>query len=85
MIKQIKKLWAGRAWVHGKYLNKCSQEKTYLKLKYQGDTMTIPYDSFKQVFDRKKTVRDKFNPDIIHNQYGVIWIPDDNSVKPLFT
>jgi len=76
VTKEVKTLWAGRAWVHAKYLNLATRNKTPLVLNYKGDTMTIQPEDFRARFDRQKQVEDRFQSGVMHNQYGIVWKKD---------
>lgn len=70
IIYHAKTKWAGLVWVHAKYLNTASQTGRNLVIKYEDKTLEIPYDKIREHIKRQKTVKDKFNPSIEHNQYG---------------
>ena len=72
VIKEVKTLWAGRAWIHAKYLNKAKNNNVPLVIKYKTDKMTIQPQDLKEKFDRNKVVEDKFVSGKTHTQYGVV-------------
>jgi len=76
VIKTVTTIWAGRAWIHAKYLNKAKNNKVPLVIKYKTTKMTIKPEDLKEKFDRHKTVEDKFILGKIHRQYGVEWKAD---------
>lgn len=77
---EAKTLWAGRAWVHAKYLNQSVKQKRRLIIKYKSETMAFEPWQLKESFSRSKVVEDKFDKDRVHKQYGVIWNPAQKAI-----
>lgn len=70
--KQVKTMWAGKLWIHAKYMNKAKHNKVPLVIKYAGNTMTIPYQDLRDRYVQMKQVEDKFRAGVMHNQYGFL-------------
>lgn len=81
VVKEVKTLWAGRAWLDAKYLNEAKNTPCPLIIKYKGETMSIAPDHLKVAFDRDKMVDSKFPPYTKRKQYGVVWTPDQKTEK----
>lgn len=77
--KKVTTLWAGRAWIHAKYLNLANVNQVPLIIDYKGTKMTVPASELKARFDRHKIVDDKFKAGVTHKQYGIIWEPEKTS------
>lgn len=77
---KAKTSWAGLVWVHGKYLNKAKQMKENLLIRYNGDTLEVPYDDIRSYIKRTKQVKDNFEKGKVHNQYGFRVPPYGNDI-----
>lgn len=75
IVKEIKTIWAGRAWVHDKYLEQCGKTNQNLKLVKGNESMLIPFETFKTAFDRSKPSEDKIRGQMTL-QHGIVWKPD---------
>jgi len=76
ITKEVKTQWAGRVWLHAKYLNQANNAGVPLRIVYKGEHMTIKPEDLKDVFDKKKDVDDKFKAGVVHKQYGTVFKPD---------
>jgi hypothetical protein len=80
----IKTIWAGRAWVHQKYLNEAKRRGEGIELVYKKkgvlEVMVIPPERVKPEFWEKSKIphRDKFSKEEYY-LYGVVWVPVDKS------
>lgn len=81
VTKEIKTLWAGRAWLDAKYLNQAKNTPCPLIIKYKGETMRLAPEDLKEAFDRSKMVDNKFPPYTQRKQYGVVWTPNKKTEK----
>jgi len=75
--KTVKTLWAGRAWLHAKYLNQAKNLNVPLVIVYKGKKMTVKPIELRLRFDRNKIVDDRYKAGVQHKQYGIIWEPDE--------
>lgn len=76
VTKEVKTLWAGRAWVHAKYLNLATKSNVPLVLVHGDTKMTVQPQDFRAKFDRQKEVEDRFKSGVVHRQYGIVWKKD---------
>lgn len=67
---EAKTKWAGLVWVHDKYLNQAFNSKQNLVIIYQGARLEVPHDNIRAFIKKQKQVQDRFNPEVVHNQYG---------------
>lgn len=75
----IKTLFAGKAWVHKKYLNRAVHLGCGIKLTYRKKTMTIPNERIKPEFWTKgdREFKDQFNGEPYY-LYGIHFVDDSN-------
>ena len=73
VIKEVTTIWAGRAWIHAKYLNKARNNHVPLVIKYKGAKMTVQEKDFEERFDRDKMIKDMYKSGVMHKQYGIVW------------
>ena len=71
VTKVVTTIWAGRAWIHAKYLNKAKNGNLPLVINYKTGKMTIQPEDLKEKFDRNKTVKDNYKSGVTHKHYGV--------------
>lgn len=83
--KRVTTLWAGRAWIHAKYLNRASRHKKPLKIYHKEQAMVIQSDELKTSFDRNKIVHDRFKEGVTHKHYGIVWDPNKKTVDKSIT
>jgi len=70
--KEAKTLWAGRAWIHAKYLNEAKNKNIPLIITHNGEKKVIQPEDLSTAFDRDKEVKDYIGNKMT-KQYGIVW------------
>ena len=75
---KIKTLFAGKAWVHQKYLRTAKIVKSGLILEYKGKKMTVENERIDPLFWTKgdREFRDKFNGGEPYYLWGIHFVAD---------
>jgi len=69
---EAKTLWAGRAWIHAKYLNKAKNNNIPLIITHNGEKKVIEPTDLATAFDKNKPVKDYIGNKMT-TQYGIVW------------
>jgi len=82
---KIKTLFAGKAWVHQKYLNAAKRNESGIVLEYKGETMTVPPERVKPECWTKgdRPFQDRFSG-APYYLYGIHFVGDDVTSGNLF-